>query len=269
MTFPAEQVAWRGWGFGVGLILASHGWLGSEDISTSPSPSPSPLLAPTESRSIVTHRSGGGGGSGSASLIPPKVYAHFPDPEESIESDSDYALMVIAGNATVRALASGRVTHFRDARGRSALKLEADNGTNYYYADLSGYVGVTDRRVEVGEAIAKSAREPVPEITRTPRTKILSATTSGMAEPSRLRTIAPVFVEPPAEPITVALPPRMWVKLIPLPAPPIALSDEWATVRAPDRPRSVTVAYVAGVGALVAFLCALSFAPKLWRPKRE
>jgi hypothetical protein len=159
--------------------------------------------------------------------------------------------MTITDGATVRALADGLVTHFNDARGRSALKLEADDGTNYYYADLSGYVGITDRRVKAGDAVAKSAREATPEITRT------KALPSGgeSAEP-QLRVIAPVFVETPLPPpLLPAPPPTRLVMLVPISPPP---TNEWAVNTPTAAPTHPIVKVALFAGALAALILALS-----------
>jgi hypothetical protein len=237
-------------------------------------PPPPPPPPPRPPRRALTRRSGvGGGGGGSArqrvrppcepiECLPDKIYVHFDDPEELVEIEADYALMTVTEGAVVRALASGFVTHFCDARGRQALKLEADDGTNYYYADLSCYIGAVDRRVEVGEIIAKSAREAVPEITGGPQAKVLPVRAGDVSAPPKLRVVAPVFVEPPAPP---PAPKRMWVKLIPIAPPPASPPQEWAVMRAPESGQSTAIAYLASLGALAALLYALSFAPK--RPK--
>lgn len=266
MTFPAKAVTWRGWGYGAGLVLISRGWFAPEPVVP---PTPPPVSAPSPPRTIVTtRRSGGGGGGGGGSRARIEYWmaqiARRTDPE--IESDSDYALMNITEGATVRALASGLVTRFHDARGRLALKLEADDGTNYYYADLRSYIGAADRRVKSGEAIAKSAREAVPEITRGDRTKALPARSGEVSTPPRLRAVAPVFVEPPVESS-----PRMWVKLVPvLSSPHTPKPLEWAGVLAPpERRRIPVIAYVAGIGALAALIYALSRPPKKRARRRK
>ena len=156
--------------------------------------------------------------------------------------------MTVVEGVMVRALASGTVAHFKDARGQLALKLEADDGTNYYYADLSRYVGAPNRRVKAGEAIAKSTRQAAPE------------RRAGEPQSKGTLPVLPVFVGTAAEPTQ---PQRTWVKLVPIQPPPPAPG----VVRAPERRRIPAIAYVAGIGALAALIYALSRPPK--RPKKR
>lgn len=241
-------------------------------------PKPPPPTPPKPKPALAQRSGGGGGGGGGDSsgyrlrqhklfdpLDPPKVYLDLE--EQPVEPEVDYALINVVEDAVVRALAAGRVTHFRDARGRQALKLEADDGTNYYYANLSRYVGVNDRRVESGETIARSARESTPEIKRA----LPSATGGTLSlKPQQPRTITPVLVEPRIEPLLESVPSsqtltpqRVLMRLI-----PIEPSNEWGTVTPPSATRVHPIVGAAlFVGTLAAFF--FVFSPTSDPPERK
>jgi len=264
VTFPAKAVTWRGWGYGAGLILVSRGWFGSEPPPPAPTPPPPPLAARPPSQ-VLSRISGGGGGGGGHR--PPDWLLPYLAPEVTVEEESDYALIHVTEGAVVRAVAAGVVASFVDGKGRSSVVLTTDDGTRYWYADISVSAVADGTRVAIGQPIARAkANAPaIPTITPSPSRAALLPHEGGI-QPPPSPPAQIIFVESPPPP-----PPRRWVKLVPiraslLSAPPSS-KDEWATVRAPERHRNPAIAYVAGIGAFAALLYALSRLPV--RPKRR
>lgn len=267
MTFPARAVTWRGWGYGAGLTLVSRGWFAPGGISP-PLPLPPSPKKKTRRPIIKRRRGGGGGGGGTRSierLLDPHV--HFHDPEEAIEpKEADFALIhVNVPGATVKALADGSVEIFIDEKGRTSIVLSGDDGTRYWYADVGASAVRDGARVRAGQPIARTklGAAPVP-----PSLVRRSGVHAALPSPERSSPPKPaqiVFIETPVPPP----PPRRLFKLVPVPAPPLPPS-EWAGVAPPERRRSTAIAYVAGIGALVALLFALNaFKPSPRKPERK
>lgn len=261
MTFPAKSVTWRGWGYGAGLTLISRGW-----FVPAPSP-PTPLPAPTKKkpqRSIVKRRGGSGGGGGRIRIEwdPSKDYVYFPDPKEA-EAEADFVLLHMHGQgAPVKALADGNVELFVDEKGRQSIVLSSDDGTRYWYADVGASAVADGARVRAGQPIArtKPGAAPVPPSIVLHGANERAALPAPGRPPPSPKPAQVVFVQPPPPPHA---PPRRFVKLVPIAPPPTTLGE----IRAPEYRKSPVIAYVVGIGALVALLYALSRGPK--KPKRR
>ena len=282
--FDTDGVPW-GWFDTCGQ---DQGWF-DRDLLTYPAVVPPPPPPPPPPRPRPRPSGGGGGGGGFVpdGLCPPSYYLPEPECEEDpgCDVDADYAIVHITEGATVRAMAAGVVDRLVDGKGRDSVVVTADDGTRYWYADVSEALVKTGSRVRRGQPIARAKEDnpTVPTITpsdarraallgpvrspETPDAPVLAGSRDG-APPAALPPKSPkrppaqvVFVESPPEPESPPMPPPR--------APPVRLfklvklppANE--THRPPPPPPPSTGAVIlraaARVGVIAAILYALSF----------
>jgi hypothetical protein len=241
------------------------GWFDVDliDCQLVPPPPPPPPPSP---RPITRRRTRGGGGGGISRIdyCPPEWLLRWAEPqEEECETDSDYALIHITEGAVVRALSAGTIESFVDDRGRSSVVLTADDGTRYWYADIGSSLVKDGARVRANQPIARTkANAPaIPRITSPGAPKALPGHDEPPPPPAQV-----VFVETPVPPPPVV--PLRRFRLVPLAPPPVlaAPPKEWA-VSEPAR-TSMALRVALGVGAVAAFILALSMLGRRKTPSR-
>lgn len=141
MTVNARSVAIEGFGFGA-LAVATMGF-----IAAAPQPQPQPAAMVYSAARAEARK---GVHAGLAVYVPPVPicppdYVWVRDEKgkwicrpmagEKVEQSADYAILPLAGEMAVKALADGVVASVV-MNGRSVLKLTADDGTIYYYANV-------------------------------------------------------------------------------------------------------------------------------------